>query len=323
VGGVMIVTESEKMNDMNNGYEELNDDYDTGKLAYLDYTDGERKIVLTDISPTEELLNISNQIWEIQNDFEKIQDLYNLVLSDVAAFKKLKNELEERKRPIRNDTVNRFMLHLLSSGKLFVDFNENQFKDKYSKDSNEFNRVHQFAMSQYDSSFAYRFCYYLRNFSQHVGFPITQINTCEIEDNSNKISVELFIDLDYLLNSNFDWKKMRAELEDCNKKSPFINADELVDNFFHSIVQLYGNYCSLFLELNHHKLIGIKNKLVAMGMNPTKYYITKINKFDLSREHENFALTPILSIPDIDKIYLELSKIGLVDITNKKELEKN
>ena len=66
--------------------------------------------------------------------------MFELFISDVSDFLSIKNQLESKKLSIEEVNINRFMLHLLSSGKLFVDFNENQIKRKYSKNSVEFEK---------------------------------------------------------------------------------------------------------------------------------------------------------------------------------------
>lgn len=208
-------------------------------------------------------------------------------------------------------------MHLLSSGKLFIDFNENQIKKKYSKNSNIYKKVHSFASNQFDSNFSYRFCYYLRNFSQHIGLPITHISTVELQNNQDELDISLCIDLDYLLNSSFDWKKMYSELDDYRNKKSFIDASILVDEYFKSIIAVYGDYNKLFLELNHEELIELRRKLIKLGLKPARYYIAKISKYDLKFNPGNYSISPLAAFPEIEEIYIELSKIGLVNLVNK------
>lgn len=302
---------------INEKYAELSDNDIIERLAYLEIVNDEKHIVTSDIESTKELISISNQIFDIKKDFQKIQVMFKLFVSDVSDFKNLKKDLEMKKLPIEENVVNRSMLHLLSSGKLFVDFNENQIKAKFSMESEEFERIHQFSSYQYDTNFSYRFCYYLRNFSQHVGLPITEINLKEVDINSGKQIANLYIDLDYLLNSSFNWKKMRKELKEKRLENPKIDASDLVENLFHSMIELYGNYNQFFLELNHQKLISLREKLKDLALKPVKYYVSRISKYNLKYKPESFTISPLAAFAEIDEIYMELSKIGLVNIVNK------
>ncbi|HIH3050048.1 TPA: ribosome-binding factor A, partial [Streptococcus pneumoniae] len=119
-------------------YAELNDSDIIERLAYLEINNNEKRIVISDIEPTKEIMSVSDQIFEIQKNFQKIKNMFELFISDVSDFLSIKNKLESKELEIEEADVNRFMIHLLSSGKLFVDFNENQIKQKYSKDSEEF-----------------------------------------------------------------------------------------------------------------------------------------------------------------------------------------
>ena len=171
-------------------------------------------------------MSISNQIFEIQKDFQKIKNMFELFISDVSDFLSIKNKLESKELKIEEADVNRFMIHLLSSGKLFVDFNENQIKQKYSQNSEEFDCIHSFASYQYDTNFAYRFCHSLRNYSQHIDLPINEVKVVSPDEES--VIVDFYIDLDYLLNSNFKWKKLKMELIELNRKISKIDAITLV-----------------------------------------------------------------------------------------------
>ncbi len=86
--------------------------------------------------------------------------MFELFISDVSDFLSIKNKLESKELEIEEADVNRFMIHLLSSGKLFVDFNENQIKQNIPKIVRSL-IVYGFASYQYDINFTYRFCHSL------------------------------------------------------------------------------------------------------------------------------------------------------------------
>ena len=296
-------------------YAELSDNDIIERLAYLEIVNDEKHIIISDIEPTKELRSLSSQIFDIQKDFQKIKTMFELFVSDVSDFLSIKNKFESKKLSIEEVSINRFMLHLLSSGKLFVDFNENQIKQKYSKNSEELKQIHNFASYQYDTNFAYRFCYSLRNFSQHIDLPINEVKASSPDDET--VTIDFYIDLDYLLNSNFNWKKLKKELIELKKEKLKIDVIDLVKDYFHALTELYGNYSELFLELNHNKLVSIKSKLENLNLKHAKYYISKISKYDLKYNPSNHTFSPIAAFAEIDEIYIELSKIGLVNISTK------
>jgi hypothetical protein len=68
--------------------------------------------------------------------------------------------------------VNRIVFNLLSSFKFFLDGSESYVKRKFGNASSEAKQFTYTTNDVFDKSFAYRFLYKLRNYSQHLGFPI-------------------------------------------------------------------------------------------------------------------------------------------------------
>ena len=153
------------------------------------------------------------------------------------------------------------------------------------------------------NNFAYRFCYSLRNFSQHIDLPINEVKATSPDDET--VTIDFYIDLDYLLNSNFNWKKLKKELIELKKEKLKIDVIDLVKDYFHALTELYGNYSELFLELNHNKLVSIKSKLENLNLKHAKYYISKISKYDLKYNPSNHTFSPIAAFAEIDEIYIE------------------
>lgn len=157
-------------------------------LGRYEMISGQNNLIIGEFSNREQLIEISNQISDIQQEFNKLKVMYKIFISDVFDFLKLSSELEEKEKKIDEFDVNRFMMHLLSSGKLFVDFAENQIKIKHKQ---EFEKFHKLTSQQYDNSFAYRFCYNLRNFSQHVGIPISALHKKQDYVDDEKVIISL------------------------------------------------------------------------------------------------------------------------------------
>lgn len=70
--------------------------------------------------------------------------------------------------------LNRLMLNFLTTFRVYFDHTETRFKREYG--DSEIAAFKTATASEYDSLFAYRFLYKLRNYSQHCGMPIGQFS---------------------------------------------------------------------------------------------------------------------------------------------------
>lgn len=305
-----ILTE-EQIKGIGEKYSHLKDTDVLESLGRYEMDSEQNNLVITEFPINkEDLIEISNQISNIQQEFERLKVMYKMFISDVFDFLKLNSELEKKNKGTNELDVNRFMMHLLSSGKLFVDFAENQIKTKYRQ---KFKKFHKLTSQQYDNSFAYRFCYNLRNFSQHVGIPISALHKKQDYVDDEKAIISLWIEKDYLLNSSFNWKKLRNEIEARND----IDAVELVKSYMEAITILYGEYNKFLLNIHHCNLINLKLSLENFGLVHKKYCIVERTKYNLKYNPANITTRPLLGLADIDTIYVHLSEIGIVKLVNK------
>lgn len=305
-----ILTE-EQIKGIDGKYSHLKDTDVIESLGRYEMDSEQNNLVITEFPINkEDLIEISNQISNIQQEFERLKVMYKMFISDVFDFLKLNSELEKKNKVTNELDVNRFMMHLLSSGKLFVDFAENQIKTKHRQ---KFKKFHKLTSQQYDNSFAYRFCYNLRNFSQHVGIPISALHKKQDYVDDEKAIISLWIEKDYLLNSSFNWKKLRNEIEARND----IDAVELVKSYMEAITILYGEYNKFLLNIHHCNLINLKLSLENFGLVHKKYCIVERTKYNLKYNPANITTRPLLGLADIDAIYAHLSEIGIVKLVNK------
>ena len=113
--------------------------------------------------------------------------------------------------------LNRHIMNLLTAVRTFLDHTERNLTHRHGKDSQQFQAFKKATAEAYDSSFAYRFLYKLRNYVQHCGMPIGKIsiNTRLGEETppSMSQSLEVAFSRDGLL-SNFDsWgTQIKSEL---------------------------------------------------------------------------------------------------------------
>ena len=65
----LISLSEEQLRQIDEEYSELNDNDIIERLAYLEINNNDKRIVITDIEPTKEIMLVSNQIFEIKKDF--------------------------------------------------------------------------------------------------------------------------------------------------------------------------------------------------------------------------------------------------------------
>lgn len=260
----------------------------------------------------------SSRIFEIKSYFERLKAIYRLFVAELDDFNKtLKPSPIDNNREVELVTANRHFLNLISNGKLLVDFSENQIKRIFRPKSKEAKDIHLLTSNIYDNSRIYRLFYNLRNFSQHHGFPITLIKTSSI--NNIDYKRQYFIEIDYLVDSKFDFQKVFiADLVEYKAIGENLNIEELIMPYFNNITQLFYQYNNFYLNLYKDELIKMKNDLVQRGVDEGKYYTTRFTKKEINLSEGNFNLQPVYGKVDIDKIFIDLSEIGLVELKEEK-----
>jgi hypothetical protein len=71
--------------------------------------------------------------------------------------------------------INRHLINFLSAVRMFLDHSETNLKELYGRDSEKARRFENACSDAYDNSFSYRFLYKLRNYAQHCGTPLGQV----------------------------------------------------------------------------------------------------------------------------------------------------
>jgi hypothetical protein len=147
---------------------------------------------------------------------EEVLGFLNLSLQQLTSMSISWNSV---KREDYNDVylnVNRLLLNYLSSVRTFIDHADTFFKRKFGGESKEYIEFKKILSAFYDNSFAYRFFYKLRNYTQHVGLPVHTIDfktDFNHENKSVKGSLKISFNRDKLLTDFDGWGKIRKELE--------------------------------------------------------------------------------------------------------------
>lgn len=299
----------------------LEDDDIIQNIAEVNMIDGEKGFEIKDMEITEEWRELSKQTGDYTNRFSRLESIYMLVLGDIANFNKTRNKLElyesypESKQDL--DSLPRIFMHILSSGVLFVKYLENFMKENYGKNSDEAKEIRSKLSEFYDNEFVYRFMYELRNYSQHKEIPVHHINSQLIDHPKKKVKIEVEINTNRLIESGYGWKKVFRE--DFSKRKPIISVRYLLREYFRIISLIYGAANEIYLSKDIQEILKIRTALDQVYQTSSPLFISEISKKSLAYKPTNYRMTPFPSQYDINKLMVELSKMGLVELTVSEE----
>jgi hypothetical protein len=111
--------------------------------------------------------------------------------------------------------LNRLLLNSLASFNMFLDHANIDVVRRFGDESTEHKRFTDRRRTLYDSVFAYRFCYHLRDYAVHCGMPLQTFSAearLSADAQAIEVSLEVGVNPDHLL-ERFDWKKgIRGEI---------------------------------------------------------------------------------------------------------------
>ena len=169
-----------------------------------------------------------DSVVELEN-FYKINKLFEIVLKNFEEFNSFFREsvnhlAQKMTTPIgveRKDgddiliNINRYVLNYLSSIRTFLDHSETTINRKFGADSEQFKEFKITLSSYFDNSFAYRFLYKLRDYTQHCDLPFENISLSFHFLGNNQINIGIGVSLNaQRLLSNFDgWGRVKKDLQ--------------------------------------------------------------------------------------------------------------
>jgi hypothetical protein len=200
-------------------------------------------------------------------DFRRARSLHDLVEANQKEFNLEvtefhENDFKENKDPVylwnTGKDINRRLVNYLATVRLFLDHNEARLKRIYGKNRPPFTAFKDACRQAYDSSFAYRFLYKLRNYSQHCGPPIGHIrvkgDAGDDPDGPITHYTTVMFDRDELLEEGADvWTNVRRDLEN---SPPYIDVRILVKEMTEKLKQV--NAISITAEIPEMKRMGRK-----------------------------------------------------------------
>lgn len=212
------------------------------------------KIEFIDTLTQEQFENFEKSI-EVIEEIHSITRLFEFVfLNNEDFFKYLEDTLHQlTKKSIvwngvkRDDSdkvfqnCNRLFLNYLSSVRTFLDHSETFINRKYGTNGKELIEFKKITAYFYDNSFAYRFFYKLRNYSQHIGLPLDNLsfNTkYDKENNTVKVQLNVKFKTEKLLSNYKSWGTVKTDLE--NMSTEF-EVSPLVYEMTHNIKLIKEN----------------------------------------------------------------------------------
>jgi len=253
---------------------------------YDNFPDKETKIEFLDFLTTTQFQEFKNAISEIEelNNIRRLHDF--VIINDNEINTLLNSTLQELvsksvsfngvKRADCDKTFlnsNRLLLNYLSSIIIFIKHCETHLNRKFGDNSEIFLEFKKMLASFYDNSFAYRFLYHLRNYSQHCGLPLDSIQfTSEFDRENNRIkgTLKITFNRDKLLANYKKWKTVKEDLE---KMDTEFDVTPLLFEMTHNIKEIERN-----IELLH------KDGLVKAAK-----YITDLTKHLQDNKGEIFV----------------------------------
>lgn len=183
------------------------------------------------MTPTEyaEFKKSDNRLSRFMEDQQKLGLLQDTYKDYRSAVESNARRLEARQHPVSvadvvtqdaraYHQINARVRSVLSEITTFLNYAERHLKHEYGHDSDQFKMFKKQTHIEYDASPSYRFVYQLRNYALHFDVPI---NGMTVEDGERdpttgrvKKIVRVELDRDKLLNSGFDWRKVRPDIEE-------------------------------------------------------------------------------------------------------------
>lgn len=241
----------------------------TSNLGAVFFKEHSLMLPLT-IRPLEDLefnkfLSARTELYE----FARKQDLFRLVDANYIEYKTALNEYFKTHCETSDMAgshlegvifnINRLVLNLLSAVRTFLDHAETNLKRTYGEKSDNFQTFNKACSSCFDNYFSYRFLYKLRNYSQHIGMPITCLDASSEMVNLNPLKFDHMLKTVAMKNDllKYDkWGKYKEfEIKDeINLLPEKIDIDPYIDEMMYCIEKINVTLCGKdeFIELLQH-----------------------------------------------------------------------
>jgi hypothetical protein len=204
--------------------------------------------------------------------------------------------------------------NLLSKLRGFDDRTRSILSNRYGKDSAQFIEFGTAISFEFDNSFAYRFCYKLRNYSQHAGSPISRFSGGARLTNSRteKYFNPIFESSELLARYDKWGSRVRGDLENIGGEFPVI---ETVDKLMTSCARAY-NRIILSQEQDIERAASVILQILKeAGDELGTPHVASIKK--------NITKAEDLRNISLSRIRLDLAQAALAKIQDAKKIIQN
>lgn len=166
-----------------------------GGSPFIEISESEYNQLLAEISSVVEIYGLEQKYDILLNNFIE----FEIVLAELAVRHMTFFAIDYQKVQIDMSNVNRMLMNLLSSCRMYID-HVKQHCNRINNYNEVFRGVKELFSYEYDNSIEYEAVEYLRNYSQHRGFPVNSItygaNRDQAEGDAEQMcfSVSPFID---------------------------------------------------------------------------------------------------------------------------------
>jgi len=281
----------------------------------LDENDSVDQLIVQRDSSTFEIEEYSLSL-EDKEMMEKFQLIQTPVTQSLSKFKlcsssyKEVGKLEYVNEENTIENTNKYVIDFISDSRIFIDHLESWVK----KNVPTYYREWKAEQSKiYDEKIAYRLCYQLRNFSQHVNLPIGVVSSRleKLEDGSREFKNVCLLDGQAIIRDSQFMNKLNINKNffDSEKNCSFL---QYAEEYFKDLFLLYLHALVVFMNDKISDIEEVKAYLLRAGFRGPLYKTTLSKKEII--DNDQMELSPIVSVSMIDDFMRKMGKMGVINI---------
>jgi len=189
----------------------------------------------------------------VERNFVDLENIHQFVTITMS----LGRQFETADRRQLGEALMGSTVNWLTSTRLFLDHTETDLKRRFGKDSPEVQRFKTATASAFDTKAGYRFSYKFRNYVQHCGLPLSQIDISPPDPGTPTRAVQsvaLLVNKDELLSSYKEWGIVKRDLEAMPPRFPLL---PLLSEAMEGLRDIYRELLEIRLSeaLNHSRVL--------------------------------------------------------------------
>ena len=254
------------------------------------------------------------------SDFQSIDSLFRLFLLEIDDYNnylrhcKSKTIEELSKDSFHIARLNKHVVNITSNGRLAIEHFEVIVKKAYSEFEEEWLTKKR---DLHSKNFSYRFVDKLRNYVQHVGFPISSLQQkYDIEEGKEVLNIELIFNPIDLMEKFKSWGT-RVKNDLVGKKKQEFTFSGILEEYDRIICLMYSYTLEVFMKTNHEFICSTFQKLFTITSGKrTILYLLDVSQDELVQMEvgnwSNISAKDVVSTDDVKMMMDVLENIGLI-----------